>query len=61
MFQITPVKICDFDLASGLDGLSATVTTPELQTPVIIQFAEIKVLVSIFKHGFDHPIFFVTR
>ncbi|CAH3026130.1 unnamed protein product [Porites evermanni] len=32
--QITPVKICDFDLASGLDGLSAAVTTPELQTPV---------------------------
>lgn len=32
--QISPVKICDFDLASGLDGLSAAVTTPELQTPV---------------------------
>lgn len=32
--QITPVKICDFDLASGLDGLCAAVTTPELQTPV---------------------------
>ncbi|KAJ7386615.1 MAP kinase-interacting serine/threonine-protein kinase 1 [Desmophyllum pertusum] len=29
--QISPVKICDFDLASGLDGLSAAVTTPELQ------------------------------
>lgn len=33
-FQISPVKICDFDLASGLDGLSTAVTTPELQTPV---------------------------
>lgn len=32
--QISPVKICDFDLASGLDGLSTAVTTPELQTPV---------------------------
>lgn len=32
--QISPVKICDFDLASGLYGLSAAVTTPELQTPV---------------------------
>ena len=42
VFQITPVKICDFDLASGLDGLSAAVTTPELQTPVIISFVEIK-------------------
>ena len=28
--------MCDFDLASGLDGLSAAVTTPELQTPVNI-------------------------
>ena len=34
--QISPVKICDFDLASGLDGLCAAVTTPELQTPVCI-------------------------
>lgn len=31
--QVSPVKICDFDLASGIDGLS-TVTTPQLQTPV---------------------------
>ena len=34
VLQISPVKICDFDLASGLDGLCTSVTTPELQTPV---------------------------
>jgi len=35
--QLTPVKICDFDLGSGVivDSRHATpVTTPELQTPV---------------------------
>ncbi|EDO45162.1 predicted protein, partial [Nematostella vectensis] len=32
--KVSPVKICDFDLASGIGGLTTPVTTPELQTPV---------------------------
>lgn len=35
--QLTPVKICDFDLGSAIqigNGLSAPVTTPELLSPV---------------------------
>ncbi len=35
--QLTPLKICDFDLGSGImmDSKDTTpVTTPELQTPV---------------------------
>lgn len=32
LLQITPVKICDFDLASGLDLRDCA--TPELYTPV---------------------------
>lgn len=31
---ITPVKICDFDLASGIGSLTKPVSTPVLQTPV---------------------------
>jgi MAP kinase interacting serine/threonine kinase len=31
---ITPVKICDFDLASGIGSWTKPVTTPVLQTPV---------------------------
>lgn len=35
-FQISPVKICDFDLGSGikLNSDSSPISTPELLTPV---------------------------
>ena len=39
--QLTPLKICDFDLGSGIimDSKDTTpVTTPELQTPVSITY-----------------------
>lgn len=36
LFQISPVKICDFDLGSGikLNSDSSPISTPELLTPV---------------------------
>ena len=37
MFQLVPVKICDFDLGSGItmnSRCASPVTTPELLTPV---------------------------
>lgn len=38
--QVSPVKICDFDLGSGVKLSSACtpITTPELTTPVIVKF-----------------------
>lgn len=35
-FQVSPVKICDFDLGSGvkLNNSCTPITTPELTTPV---------------------------
>lgn len=39
--QISPVKICDFDLGSGikLNSDSSPISTPELLTPVSVFFA----------------------
>ena len=38
-FQVSPVKICDFDLGSGVKLSSACtpITTPELTTPVRLE------------------------
>ena len=34
-FQVVPVRMCDFDLASNTFGHTRdSITTPELQTPV---------------------------
>ena len=48
------MKICDFDLASGIDGLSTPVTTPELQTPVGFQVAKQFFRVTFTTHSDKH-------
>lgn len=47
LFQISPVKICDFDLGSGikLNSDSSPISTPELLTPVSLLYAHITELV----------------
>lgn len=34
MFKVSPVKICDFDLASGCRSFLEPTKTPELSSPV---------------------------